>query len=426
MTSAPTHTPGDTAYSSAARVLTELAVAPLRVATAAVTGWTDYVSAYLSIGPDGVPDPATPLRMTEDMLAWWQVRTTRERPRWAHPSPVIRDWPLARLRDYSVSTHSTSDGAGGGVGSAPEDGVVLPTLVLPPQAGHDSCIVDFSPGQSQLLTLREAGLHRLYCLDWVGATEQTADSSIEEYLDLLSDTVELLGGRVNLVGDCQGGWLAVIFAALHPEQVNTLTVAGAPIDYHAGTSPIRDWTGLLARAGGWGGPGPLAPYQAMVALGGGVQRGASQLLGFKLLEPAAEWQRDLALLGHIRDPEYVARHLEFTNWFEWVQDVPGAFYLWIVEHLFQNNELAAGTLTVSGQRVDLGRIDCPLFLIAGSTDHITPPAQVWALAERVATPAGSVHRELVDAGHLGLFMGRRPLREHWAPIMRRVRELSGT
>jgi hypothetical protein len=64
MTSAPTHTPGDTAYSSAARVLTELAVAPMRVATAAVTGWTDYVSAYLSIGPDRVPDPATPLRMT--------------------------------------------------------------------------------------------------------------------------------------------------------------------------------------------------------------------------------------------------------------------------------------------------------------------------------------------------------------------------
>ncbi|MDT7662242.1 MAG: poly(3-hydroxybutyrate) depolymerase, partial [Pseudonocardiales bacterium] len=107
-------------------------------------------------------------------------------------------------------------------------------------------------------------------------------------------------------------------------------------------------------------------------------------------------------------------------------DVPGAFYLWIIEHLYQNNELAAGTLTVSGQRVDLGRIDCPLFMIAGSTDHITPPEQVWALAERVATPAGSVHRELVDAGHLGLFMGRRPLREHWAPIMRRVRELSGT
>jgi pimeloyl-ACP methyl ester carboxylesterase len=409
---------GRPVFGSAARVFTEFAVAPLRVATAAVTGWTDYVSAYLSPAGPHPLGPDTPLRVADDVLAWWQLRTTRERPRWAHPAPVVRQWPLARLRDYSTGETPVDP-------EHPEHPEQVPTLVLPPQAGHDSCIVDFAPGQSQLLTLREAGLHRLYCLDWAGATEQTADCSIEDYLALLADTVELLGGRVNLVGDCQGGWLAVIYAALHPEQVNTLTIAGAPVDCHAGGSTIRDWTGLFGRAGTLGGPGPMAPYEAMVALGGGVQRGANQLLGFKLLEPAAEWQRELALLGHIRDPEYVARHVEFTNWFEWVQDIPGAFYLWIVEHLFQNNELAEGTLTISGHRVDLGRIDCPLFLIAGRGDHITPPEQVWALAERVGTPAGAVHRELVEAGHLGLFMGREPLRGHWAPIMGRVRELSG-
>ena len=42
------------------------------------------------------------------------------------------------------------------------------------------------------------------------------------------------GGRVNLVGDCRGGWLAVVYAGLHPEHVNTLTIGGAPIDTHAG------------------------------------------------------------------------------------------------------------------------------------------------------------------------------------------------
>lgn len=400
-------------FGAAARVFTEFAVAPLRIATAAVTGWTDYFSAYLSPAGGHALGPGTPLQVTDDLLAWWELRTTRERPRWAHPAPVVRQWPLARLRDYSSEPPEHADKT-----------AQVPTLVLPPQAGHDSCIVDFAPGQSQLLTLREAGLYRLYCLDWAGATDETAGCSVADYLALLADTVELLGGRVNLVGDCQGGWLAVIYAALHPEQVNTLTIAGAPVDCHAGGSAIQDWTGLFGRAGSLGGPGPLAPYQAMVALGGGVQSGANQLLGFKLLEPAAEWQRELALLGHIRDPEYVARHVEFTNWFEWVQDIPGAFYLWIIEHLFQRNELAEGTLVISGRRVDLGRIECPLFLIAGRTDHITPPEQVWALAERAGTPAEAVHRELVDAGHLGLFMGRGTLREHWAPIMARVRDLS--
>jgi hypothetical protein len=45
-------------------------------------------------------------------------------------------------------------------------------------------------------------------------------------------------------------------------------------------------------------------------------------------------------------------------------------------------------------------------LLAGIKDHITPPEQVWALADLVATPAGHISRELVDGGHLGLFMGR--------------------
>jgi poly(3-hydroxyalkanoate) synthetase len=74
--------------------------------------------------------------------------------------------------------------------------------------------------------------------------------------------------------------------------------------------------------------------------------------------------------------------------------------------------------------VDLSAIGCPIFLLAGSKDHITPPEQVWALADLVSTPAEYVSRELVDAGHLGLFMGRAALNDHWRPIAERVRRHS--
>jgi poly(3-hydroxyalkanoate) synthetase len=386
------------------RVYTDLALTPLRIATSTVNGMVGYATRNLT----PLSDPLLPWRVSTDLATWWTTRTVRDQPQWAHPSRVIRYWPLARLRDYSDP-----------VGAA-----VLPTVVLPPQAGHDSCIVDYAPGQSQLLTLRAAGLERLYCLDWIGAEvgdRATTDASIEDYLAVLDNTVELLGGQVNLVGDCQGGWLAAIYAALHPERVNTLTVAGAPIDCHAGKSPLLDWTRLIAGIGRRSGLGELAWYRASVALGGGVAPGFNQLLGFKMLRPTSEWDRDMALLAHIRDPEYVARHAEFADWFEWTQDLPGQFYLWIVEHLFLGNELIAGELTIGDRRVDLGAIDCPVFLIAGASDHITPPEQVWALAEQVNGP---VHRELVHGGHLGLFMGREALREHWAPLMARVRKLS--
>ncbi|GAA5167448.1 alpha/beta fold hydrolase [Pseudonocardia eucalypti] len=382
--------------SPAVRLYTEFALAPMRAATSMITHWTAYASANL---------PATPMRVSADLARWVAATSVRERPRWAHEATVARTWPLARLRDYSTS----------------EDGQV-PTLVLPPQAGHDSCIVDYAPGQSQLITLREAGLTRLFCLDWRGATEQTADAGIEDYLDLLSETVDLLGGRVNLVGDCQGGWLATLWAALHPAKVNTLTIAGAPIDFHAGGSGIRDWLRVFGALGRAAGATELAAYRAMVDRGGGVQRGANQVLGFKLLEPVAELDRNLALWANIRDPQYVSRHVEFTNWFEWIQDIPGPFYLWIVEHLFAGNELVAGTLAAGGRRVDLGAIDCPVFLIAGSKDHITPPAQVWTLADHIGTDR--VTRREVDAGHLGLFMGHEALREAWLPLMQEVRALS--
>ena len=78
----------------------------------------------------------------------------------------------------------------------------------------------------------------------------------------------------------------------------------------------------------------------------------------------------------------------FEDWFKHTQDIPGAFYLWLVEHLFHKNELIDGRLVVDGRRADLANITCPLFLLAGARDHITPPAQLFAAADAVGTPPG--------------------------------------
>jgi poly(3-hydroxyalkanoate) synthetase len=376
-------------------IAAQFAWAPIDAWASAAANATDYVAR-------AVAWRSSPLDLAEDLAEFARVATLREKPTWAHHAREVRSWPIARLLDYS----------------APSATVAVPTLVLPPQAGHASSIVDYGRDQSQMLTLRDAGLDSIFAIDWLPATQETAACSIEEYVEVLADAVEFLGGRVNLVGDCQGGWLAVVYAGLHPEQVNTLTIGGAPIDTHAGQSGIQEWTRLFARRK------ELDVYRALVKAGGGLQLGRSQLRGFKLLEPGAEIERLMGLLANIHDPEYVTRHIDFTNWFEWTQDVPGAFYLWIIEHLFLNNELARGTLVVHGARVDLSAIDCPIFLLAGTKDHITPAEQVWALADLVSTPAERVSRELVDAGHLGLFMGRSALAEHWRPVAERVRAYS--
>jgi poly(3-hydroxybutyrate) depolymerase len=146
-----------------------------------------------------------------DIPRWLRLSTTHWPPTWNTPNEIVLETPIARLRDFSSS--------------APR--WLLPTLVLPPQAGHDSCIIDYSAEQSQIAAILSSGLERALSLDWIGATRRTADGSIDDYLDVIDRAVGYCGGRVNVTGDCQGGWLAAIYAALYPERVNTPTLAGA-------------------------------------------------------------------------------------------------------------------------------------------------------------------------------------------------------
>jgi poly(3-hydroxyalkanoate) synthetase len=338
--------------------------------------------------------------VSRDMVSWYQLATQRQRPTWASPHRVAFETPIARLRDFTEP------------GVRPDD--VVPTLVLPPQAGHDSCIVDYSSEQSQMKVIKAAGLTRACSFDWIGATQATKDVGITDYLDVVERGVREIGGPVNLVGDCQGGWLAAIYAALRPGDVNTLTLAGAPIDFHAGDAVIGDWVQAL------GTTGDLSFYEWAVGMGGGVLKGEFILNGFIGIKPEGELEKQLQLLVHLHKPDHVERYQAFENWFKHTQDLSGAFYLWIVEHLFRDNKLIHGTLDIEGQRVDLARISCPLFLLAGAEDHITPPAQVFAMADAVSTPAADVHKRSTSGGHLGLFMGREALRDHWPPIMAKV------
>lgn len=356
-----------------------------------VRGATDYLTQALARG-------SVPLDVGLDLMQWVATMNERQPPQWATDHRVVAEWPVARLRDFSALDAAET----------------TPVLFLPPQAGHDSCIVDYDPHQSQVATALQAGMTRVLSLDWLGATPANKDASIEEYVATMAEAIALVGGRVHLVGDCQGGWLAVIYAALYPDTVETLTIAGAPIDFHAGEPLIHDWMKVLS-------PGQdLAFYRRMVSANDGVLPGEVLLAGFIAMQPHHELDRQVQLLANLHDAQHVQRYRRFDAWFHHCQPIPGAFYLWIVEHLFQENELIAGTLRVGDRLVDLGQITCPLHLLAGETDHITPPPQVFALADHAGTDAAQVSASQTSGGHLGLFMGHEALHDHWAPLFERL------
>ena len=340
---------------------------------------------------------ATPWDVFDDVRRWWIEASRRERPRWYSPNDVVLECPVARLRDFSQGSKAD----------------VVPTLVLPPQAGHDSCIVDFSPEQSQMKVIRAAGLERAFSLEWIGATAETREAGIEDYLSFIERSIEHIGGPVNLIGDCQGGWLATIYAALHPEHVNTLTLAGAPIDFHAGDPVIGDWVDAL-------GSDDLAFYRWVVEQGGGVLKGDHMLNGFIMIKPENEVAKQVQLMTHLHDDEHLERHHHFETWFKHVQDIPApstsgssSTCSWRTASSTARWRSAASASTSRGSTA---RCSC-------SAARATTSRRPTRCSPRPTTSAPrppDIEKHVNSGGHLGLFMGSEALREHWPPIMAAV------
>jgi poly(3-hydroxyalkanoate) synthetase len=312
------------------------------------------------------------------------------RPKLATPSQVRLDLRTMVLRDYG-------------------DPSEFPTLVGAPYAGHTAMIADYHEGQSLIETLLANGLGHVALTDWKSATGDMKDFDIDTYLAELVVAIEDLGGRVNLVGLCQGGWLSAMAAARFPAKVNSLVLAGAPIDTAAGNGPIKR---MVLET-------PLSFYEELVALGDGVMKGEFMLLGWKNMHPALHYVREhIDLYEKIEDPIYVAKEETFESWYENPLDLPGRWYLQAISQLFKENRLAKGEFVGLGRKLSLHNITCPTYLLAGAADDITTPEQVLDAAKYLGTPGSRIVRKTAPGGHIGLFMGARNLKEFWPEIAR--------
>ena len=215
-------------------------------------------------------------------------------------------------------------------------------------------IADYHKGQSLIETLFTNGLDRVFLTDWKSATEDMKDLGIDEYLAEINAVVDDLGGRVNLIGLCQGGWMSAMYAARFPHKIATLVLAGAPIDTDAGDGPIKH----IARQY------PTSFYEGLVAMGGGLMRGKFMLLGWKGMHPAQHYiQEYIDLYEHIDDPVYLRKEETFASWYENPIDLPGRFYLQTIVQLFKENRLAKGMCVGLGRHLELKNITCPAYLL---------------------------------------------------------------
>lgn len=308
---------------------------------------------------------------------------------WTTAHDVGLELGSVRLRDFSVG----ADGPA--------------TLICAPYALHGATIADFAPRHSLVEALRGAGVGRLGVTDWRSASPAMRDFSIDTYLADLNVLVDHVGAPVNLLGLCQGGWLALMYAARFPRKVRKLVLAGAPVDIAAGDS-------FLSRAVA---AAPPAFFRELVRLGEG------RVLGERLFEtwcpgiPGPDEVRDLLQPSAAIDDQAFAQLLaRFDAWYRTAVDLPGRYYLEAVEQLFRANALARGRFVALGQQLDLKAVRTPIYLLVALRDELVAPQQVLATEALVGTPPPDLAKSTLPCRHLSLFMGRDVLAQTWPRI----------
>jgi poly(3-hydroxyalkanoate) synthetase len=336
-------------------------------------------------------------RATAAMLKWYggilagesEAGDPPPAPDWATPNRVVLDLPTMRLRDFSARDHGQ------------------PALVCAPFALHGASIADFAPGHSILGALRSA-LPRAFLTDWKSAEPAMKFFSIDTYLADLAVAVEELGAPVDLIGLCQGGWMAMLFAARFPNKVRRLVLAGAPIDVRAAESELMRTVDEL----------PLGAFENLVRLGDGrvLGRYALRLWG----TPSAATDPDNVLQAPVvgDSDEGHALKRRFEQWYAWTVDLPGTYYLEVVQRLFKDNQIATGRFMALGRAIDLRNVRVPIYLLAAEDDEVVAREQLFAAARLVGTPKPQIEKQTAPGTHLTLFMGAQMIAGPWRDVAR--------
>jgi len=289
--------------------------------------------------------------------------------------PVVARIGNAMLRDH------------GGIGPVV---VLVPSLINPPD------VLDLAPGNSLAAALAKANL-RVLSVDWGDTEPHGLDIAVT---DRLVPLVAGLNTPVALVGYCLGGTLAVAAAALLESRVRRLALLATP--WHFGG---YDFAARTRLAVWWANTAPLADSLGCVPM---------DLLqpAFWALDPeavAAKYERLEAA-----DAATLAAFSRLEDWANGGVPLSIAATHDLAERLFAADATGAATWTIAGAQIDARTLALPILDVIAARDQIVPSASALS-ASGPGTPL------LLDAGHVGMIVGRRAPEMLWAPLAQWLR-----
>ena len=300
-----------------------------------------------------------------------------------------------------------------------------PYVIIDPRAGHGPGIGGFKDDSQVGVAIREG--HPVYFVIFFRDPEpgQTLLDVCEAEKRFVKEVRKLhpASAKPAIVGNCQGGWAAMMLAASDPDDTGPIVINGAPMSYWGGSWTSGSGDNPMRYAGGMLGGTWLASLTSDMA--GGIFDGAYLVENFENLNPANTfWDKYYHLYANV-DTE-PPRFLEFERWW-------GGFYLmnreeieWITRNLFVGNKLWKGeTRGPAGTAFDLRSIKAPIVLFASMGDNITPPQQAfnWVadvygstdeIKARGQVIVGLMHE---NVGHLGIFVSGQVAKKEHAQIV---------
>ncbi|SEF77061.1 class III poly(R)-hydroxyalkanoic acid synthase subunit PhaC [Marinobacterium lutimaris] len=283
---------------------------------------------------------------------------------------------------------------------------LLPPVLICYALVNRPYIADLQPDRSLIGSLTRQGVP-VYLIDW-GYPEPsdrylTLEDYIEDYLDscVRASSKHAAQEKINLLGICQGGTFSLCYTALHPERIERLITLVTPVDFHTADFTLShlamEVDADLAVETYGNIPGELLndTYNSLMPMRLGVQK-------------------NLGLPKQLSDREKALNFLRMEKWINDGPDQAGEAFKQFIQQFFQQNLLLKGEAEIGGWKVDLKQIKQPILNIIGRHDHLVPPSSSKALKQ--ATSSRHYKELIVDAGHIGVFVSSRALKQVPAAI----------
>ena len=281
-----------------------------------------------------------------------------------------------------------------------------PLLLVPPCI-NKYYILDLQP-ENSLIRYAAAQGHRTFVVSWRNPDDSLGHKSWDDYIeDAVIQAIHVAqdisgAGQINALGFCVGGTLLgtalAVLAARGEEPVHSLTLLTTFLDFSD--------TGIL----------DVFIDENSVRLReqqmgqGGLMAGRDLSSTFSFLRPNdLVWNYVVGnyLKGETPPP------FDLLYWNSDSTNLPGPFYAWYLRNTYlENNLVRPGRLTVCGEKVDLRKVDLPVYIYGSREDHIVPITGAYASTQVLP---GQKRFVMGASGHIAGVINppEKKKRSHW-------------